>query len=114
MDRFGYKARFLHRRQLVRALFDNLRDKSKVLTSHAVERIELLPNGVMVETTSGSVFTGSVVVGADGVHSRVAQEIQRFAEKEAPKLRSRPLNDGLYMILKDFEPHSNRIPFSSL
>jgi 2-polyprenyl-6-methoxyphenol hydroxylase-like FAD-dependent oxidoreductase len=52
----------------------------------------------MVETTSGSVFTGSIVVGADGVHSRVAQEMQRFAEKEIPKLRLNPLNDGLYIL----------------
>jgi hypothetical protein len=53
MDRFGYKIRFLHRRQLVGVLFDNLRDKSKVLTPHAVEIIELLPNVVMTETMSG-------------------------------------------------------------
>ncbi|OQD90577.1 hypothetical protein PENANT_c001G05962 [Penicillium antarcticum] len=93
-ESFGYKIRFLHRQQLVQALFDNLQDKPKVLTSHTVEKIELVPNGVVAETTSGSVFTGSIVVGADGVHSRVAQEMQRLAEKEFSELRSHPLNDA--------------------
>ncbi|KAJ5770436.1 uncharacterized protein N7511_002487 [Penicillium nucicola] len=93
-ESFGYRIRFLHRQQLIQTLFDNLSDKSKVLTSHAVERIEQSPDGVVVETTSGDVFTGSIVVGADGVQSRVAQEMQRFAEQKSLKLRSRPLKNA--------------------
>lgn len=76
--RFGYKMRFLERQQAVKVLYDNLRDKSKVHTSCNPLKFHLTDTGVIVET-DGEVFEGDIVVGADGVHSRVRQEMQRLA-----------------------------------
>jgi 2-polyprenyl-6-methoxyphenol hydroxylase-like FAD-dependent oxidoreductase len=39
---------------------------------------------VKVETDGGTIFEGDIVVGADGVHSRVAQEMQRLAGEDIP------------------------------
>lgn len=76
--------RFMDRQQAVHVIFDNLRDKSKVRSCCGAIKIECDGDGVTVETTDGSVFRGDIVVGADGVHSRVRQEMQRLAAEETP------------------------------
>lgn len=76
--------RFMDRQQAVRGIFDNLRDKSKVRKSCGAVKIECGAYGVTVETTDGSVFHGDIVVGADGIHSCVKQEMQRLAAEETP------------------------------
>lgn len=74
----------LDRQQLIEILFQNLRDKSRIQTSCGAFKVEHLDQGVKVETQGGRVITGSVLVGADGVHSRVRQEMWRIAESEVP------------------------------
>ncbi|KAJ5780716.1 hypothetical protein N7457_005876 [Penicillium paradoxum] len=75
----GYKMRFLERYQVVKALYDNLGDKSKVHTSCAISSIHSTDDGVRVET-DGRVYEGDIVVGADGVHSYVRHEMDRLRE----------------------------------
>jgi hypothetical protein len=75
---------FLDRRQLVQALFDSLKDKSKVHTSSDAVKVELFDSHVTLETKDGRQFTGSIVVGADGIHSRVRDEMWRIANSEIP------------------------------
>lgn len=41
-----------------------------------------LAEGVMVTCMDGSQFVGDVVAGADGVHSRVRQEMWRHVEMD--------------------------------
>ena len=41
-------------------------------------------DSVHVTTTSGTRFTGDILVGADGVHSIVRQEMWRLAREKAP------------------------------
>jgi 2-polyprenyl-6-methoxyphenol hydroxylase-like FAD-dependent oxidoreductase len=82
--RFGYDMRFVDRQQIIRGLWDNLRDKSKILISRQVVKIVCGADQVAVTTDDGSVFHGDIVVGADGVHSKVKQEMQRIAAAEAP------------------------------
>ncbi|KAJ5579532.1 uncharacterized protein N7459_005517 [Penicillium hispanicum] len=79
---FGYKMRFMERRHIVQGLFDRLSGKSKMRTSTEVVKILSHPGGVTVESNDGSVFEGDLVVGADGIHSRVRQEMQRLAGEE--------------------------------
>ncbi|KAJ5624456.1 hypothetical protein N7510_000765 [Penicillium lagena] len=81
---FGYKMWFMDRQHLIRTLFDNLQDKSRVLTSCPVVKIEWSGSGVEVETTDATVYHGDLVVGADGVHSHVAQEMQRLGDIDTP------------------------------
>lgn len=71
---------------LIQVLYDNLRNKSKVLTSQGVLHVEQqkAPGGVRVTTMNGSVFDGEILVGADGIHSTVRREMWRIAEAERP------------------------------
>ena len=39
---------------------------------------------VYVTTTNGTLYTGDILVGADGVHSRVREEMWRLARCKAP------------------------------
>lgn len=69
---------------LVEVLYENIQDKSKVITSQRVQSIEDGTSSVTVTTTSGETYTGSIVVGADGIHSKVRQEMWKAAEKIDP------------------------------
>ncbi|KAJ5686680.1 hypothetical protein N7536_009299 [Penicillium majusculum] len=80
----GYPILFLDRRMLVEVLYENIQDKSKVITSQRVQSIEDGTSSVTVTTTSGETYTGSIVVGADGIHSKVRQEMWKAAEKIDP------------------------------
>ena len=75
---------FLDRQQLIEGLFENLVDKSRVYTSCGALKVGHIDQGVKVETRDGRVFTGSIVVGADGVHSLVRQEMWRIMDAEMP------------------------------
>lgn len=75
---------FLDRQQLIEGLFENLVDKSRIYTSCGALKVEHIDQGVKAETPDGRVFTGSIVVGADGVHSLVRQEMWRIMDAEMP------------------------------
>ena len=85
----------MERRDAIQGIYDNLRDKSKVHTSCALVKVVCRSGGVMVETNDGSVFHGDIVVGADGVHSRVRQEMQRIAAEDTPGHDLFPLKYGM-------------------
>lgn len=61
----------LERRLLLQTLYDTLRDKSRTHLDKDVKKIEHLPNGVVVTCSDGSTYIGDVVVGADGIRSKV-------------------------------------------
>lgn len=71
---------------IIKILYDNLKDKTRVLTSKGVVSVEQDSKGVRVETKDGDVFTGDILVGADGVHSTVRREMWRIADAEKPGL----------------------------
>lgn len=60
-------------------LYDLLKDKSKILTGKRVVRVEHLAESVIVHCKDGTCFPGDVVVGADGIHSKVRKEMRRYA-----------------------------------
>jgi 2-polyprenyl-6-methoxyphenol hydroxylase-like FAD-dependent oxidoreductase len=74
--------RFLDRQQLLQVLFDNILDKSKIHTNSECVKIEELEDGVRVALKDGSIIRGDILVGADGVHSRMRNEIWRIAGSE--------------------------------
>ncbi|KAF2646007.1 putative monooxygenase [Massarina eburnea CBS 473.64] len=82
--RHGYPLMFFDRQWLLRVLHDRLEDKSKIHLSQKVDHVSLAEGGVQVTTKSGQKFSGSILVGADGVHSTVRQEMQRVAAQLAP------------------------------
>ncbi len=58
--------------------------REKVLTGKKLADIEMKPDGITVTCTDGSVFEGSIVIGADGVHSKTRQLMRTLALETEP------------------------------
>ncbi|RHZ54852.1 FAD-dependent monooxygenase spyC [Aspergillus thermomutatus] len=84
-ERFGLPLAFLERRRMLRVLYDTLPDASRILVGKAVISVEREDSDLMrVTTQDGNIYHGSLVVGADGVHSRVRAEMWRLANSKSP------------------------------
>ncbi|KAJ5431308.1 Monooxygenase FAD-binding [Penicillium cf. griseofulvum] len=84
IGRHGYPVVFLDRRMLIEVLYEKIQDKSKVITSQRVQSIENGTSSATVTTTTGQTYIGNIVIGADGIHSKVRQEMWKAAEKVDP------------------------------
>lgn len=82
--RFGYGLYFFDRQNLLQILYDNLKHKEKVLLQKKVSGVNLVKNGVEVFCADRSVFSGTLVVGADGVHSQVRQSMTDLGHQLQP------------------------------
>ncbi|KAJ4993560.1 FAD binding domain protein [Stagonosporopsis vannaccii] len=82
--RLGYEPIFVDRQMIIQILYDNLRDKSKVLTNKGIAKIKQSTGKVEVVTENGDTFHGDVLIGADGIHSTVRREMWRLADQETP------------------------------
>lgn len=69
---------------VLKVLYDNIKDKSKVLIEKRVQDVKLSDSGVTVRTSDGSSYSGDILVGADGIHSTVRSEMWRIANIEQP------------------------------
>lgn len=69
---------------ILEVFWKKLKNKSKILVGKAVKTVELEPTGVKVTTTDGSSYSGDVLIGADGIHSTVRQEMWRLADLLEP------------------------------
>ncbi|KAJ5578657.1 uncharacterized protein N7459_007621 [Penicillium hispanicum] len=77
--RYGYPFFWSDRKVLLQVLYDHIADKSKLLTQKRVDSVKYAEEYVEVVTTDGSSYQGDLLVGADGIHSRVRQEMVRLA-----------------------------------
>ncbi|CAK7234707.1 hypothetical protein SBRCBS47491_009040 [Sporothrix bragantina] len=84
VQRHGYPITFLDRQMVLQVLYDNIQDKSKVLVNKQVKTVTNTDQGVSVTTADGSVYEGDILVGADGIHSTVRDEMWRIAHRESP------------------------------
>ncbi|KAI0405848.1 hypothetical protein F4802DRAFT_596809 [Xylaria palmicola] len=81
----GYPCMNFSRPLLIQTLLEGLgAGRSKIRTGVGLSDIETTEDGVRVHLSDGSVEAGSIVIGADGVHSRTRAIMQRLA-KEAGK-----------------------------
>ncbi|KAF5715955.1 zeaxanthin epoxidase chloroplastic [Fusarium mundagurra] len=94
IERHGYPMVFLDRQMLLQVLYNNTKDKSKVLTNKRVVRTELVNGGVHAVTSEGTIFTGDILVGADGVHSTVRSQMWKLAGRLSPGLFDRNEHEG--------------------
>jgi 2-polyprenyl-6-methoxyphenol hydroxylase-like FAD-dependent oxidoreductase len=77
VDSFGYSPVFVDRQMIIQVLYDKLPDKSKVLTNKGVTEVRQSTGGVEVVTADGETYHGDILVGADGIHSTVREEMWR-------------------------------------
>lgn len=78
---FGTYPRVLSRHDLTQVLYRSLPDSSreKIHSNKKVADIVETESGVEVSCTDGSVYQGTIVVGADGVHSMVRRKMRDLA-----------------------------------
>ena len=69
---------------VLQVLYENIKDKTKVLTKKRVTHVELTNGGVIATTSDNSTYEGDIIVGADGIHSTVRAEMWRLASKASP------------------------------
>jgi 2-polyprenyl-6-methoxyphenol hydroxylase-like FAD-dependent oxidoreductase len=81
---------------VLQVLYDNIKDKSKVLTGKRVATVQLKDGGVAAVTTDNSVYEGDIVIGADGIHSTVRSEMWRLGHQLQPGWFDRSEEQGKY------------------
>ncbi|KAJ8120320.1 hypothetical protein O1611_g10396 [Lasiodiplodia mahajangana] len=82
--RAGYDTKTLDRQRFLQTLYDNLPDKTRVHESARVEHVFEENSRVRVVLADGREFTGDMVVGADGVHSKMREIMWDKANAESP------------------------------
>tara|TARA_R110002003_G_scaffold103_9_gene8179 strand:- start:12932 stop:13567 length:636 start_codon:yes stop_codon:yes gene_type:complete len=65
-------------------LYDNLQDKSKVKVAKRISKVDHNTKEVIVLCEDGSAISGDVLVGCDGVHSKVRHELWRLSHLQEP------------------------------
>ncbi|KAL4811695.1 hypothetical protein BDW67DRAFT_189433 [Aspergillus spinulosporus] len=83
-ERFGFPLAFLDRQKLLEILHKSLPADGRILTSKKVVQIQQYENHVTVRVEDNSCFNGDIVVGADGVHSKVRAEMWRLIKSTDP------------------------------
>ena len=83
----GYSIIFVERRKLLQILSSRLKNRGSIRTSACVESIEESDEHVIVRTSDGLSITADVVVGADGVRSRVRSFIDRMVHNDVDDCR---------------------------
>lgn len=79
-------ALMFHRAELVQLIYDGLstEDQARIRLSKKLDTIDSTDDGVLVTCTDGSTYEGSVVLGADGVHSKVRAILREQMLKDSP------------------------------
>ncbi|KAL1798109.1 hypothetical protein ACET3X_002146 [Alternaria dauci] len=80
-ENFGMELIAFHRAELVRALLDGLPEsaRQKYHLSQKVVDITTSETGVTVTCENGKTYSGSMVIGADGVHSQTRKIMHRLS-----------------------------------
>lgn len=77
-NRLGHEWMCFQRYDFLRMLYERLSDEdreSRILSGKALEIVETTADGVRVTCKDGSVYDGSILVGADGVNSAVRKDL---------------------------------------
>ncbi|KAJ5716199.1 hypothetical protein N7493_008110 [Penicillium malachiteum] len=78
--RHNYPMAWIERQDLLHVLLEHLEEKDKVLLSKRVTSINDSGEGVIAYCADGTSYNGSMIAGADGVHSTVRTEMWRHMD----------------------------------
>ncbi|KAJ0421154.1 hypothetical protein BJY00DRAFT_323394 [Aspergillus carlsbadensis] len=83
--RYGYGFSIVTRQQLLEVLYTGLGEKARETVHGGKEATKICHEGgvVKVHTRDGGVYTGDLVVGADGLHSIARSEVLKMAGRKA-------------------------------
>ncbi|KAG9711581.1 hypothetical protein KCU73_g17143, partial [Aureobasidium melanogenum] len=84
--RSGYAFAFGDRQKILQVLYENLKDKSKILVGKNLTAVRQHARGVTVVCEDGTSYTGDILAGADGVNSKARSEMWRLADEVDPQL----------------------------
>ena len=76
----------MERRCFLEVLYESLPDKSRILMNKGVKDIQEDQDGGEVFCQDGTSERGDIIIGCDGVHSKVREMIWENAAKLAPGL----------------------------
>ncbi|KAF2141586.1 uncharacterized protein K452DRAFT_271195 [Aplosporella prunicola CBS 121167] len=82
--RHGYDPVFVDRQMALEIFYNHINAKSKVLLHKQVVKVNTLEKGIEVATQDDSIYSGDMLVGANGVHSAVRQEMWRLGNELSP------------------------------
>ena len=82
--RHGYPILSLDLQRVLQVLYDNIRDKKKILTKKEVQNVDMTHDGVVVKTSDGSSYQGDILAGTDGNHSTVRDKMWQIADESSP------------------------------
>ncbi|KAI5203694.1 FAD/NAD(P)-binding domain-containing protein [Aureobasidium subglaciale] len=85
-SRSGYGFAFSDRQDILQVLYDNIKDKSKILVEKSLLTVGQHPGGVTVVCEDGTSYTGDILAGADGVNSKARSEMWRLADEKDPEI----------------------------
>ncbi|KAK0667040.1 hypothetical protein QBC41DRAFT_396714 [Cercophora samala] len=98
----GRAMAFLHRLDLVTTLYSTLPEpaKSKIHVNKSLSDITLTPDGVTVSCADGTSYNGTLVIGADGVHSKTRKIMQTLSS--APESETLPFETTFQGLFGNF------------
>lgn len=98
----GARPTIFHRADIVSLLYDSLSkaDKTCILMEKTVTDVATQKDGIEVRCGDGSIFRGSMVIGADGVNSKIRQTMRELAIKaSAPNVNEEKPYLSCYKVL---------------
>ncbi|KAF4334853.1 FAD binding domain protein [Fusarium beomiforme] len=82
--RHGYGLFFFDRQKLLEILYDHIRHNDRIHLNKKVTDVKLIDKGVEVTCSDNTTFSGTILVGADGIHSTVRPLMHQLAHSLEP------------------------------
>lgn len=84
---------FMQRQFLLQQLYESISDKTKVKARTGLLSYTEDDEGITVVTDTGESIRGSILIGADGIHSAVRRMMAQAYEKTSPDI-AKDLSEG--------------------